>query len=46
MAPFMIDGTKVVEHELREPFRTLDETYRRRQARRYYRTPQARSARP
>ncbi len=35
---FMIDGTKVVGHELREPFRTLDETYRRHQARRYYRT--------
>jgi hypothetical protein len=35
---FMIDGTKVVGHQMNEPFDTLDETYQRRQARRYYRT--------
>src|SRR5439155_27319187 len=34
---FMIDGRKVVGHQMNEPFATLDETYQR-QARRYYRT--------
>ena len=34
---FMIDGRKVVGHELREPFDALDETYQRQQRRSYRR---------